>query len=430
MQHAIRPADGPIKATLTIPGSKAITQRALLIAALADGVSELSGAATDEDTQSLINALHQVGVVVQLDEDENTCIVAGGAGRFPKNQTNIWCTQSLATTYFMLAGCAASTGVYYLDGTPDLQKINLKQMLEVLCALGCQLIPGDASNIPVTIIGTDTFNGGNIKLDHITNDIISSAMLILAPYAKSPITLLLNNLDSHPDINMTASMMADFGVLVQQPTPDQLVISAPQRYHAHDHAIEPDYEIANYFFAAAAITGGEITIKRMKHKLSRQPGLQFLSVLEKMGCHVNASSEGLTVSARQQLNGIDVGLRSFSSSFLTLTAIAPFASSPTTITHSGQITDQESALLNSIAALLTQMSIQVETGSNWIKIYSGNPKTIHVKPNLDPRIAMAFSLIGLKVPDVKIEDAECVINVYPKFFEIWDQLTQGRSIKT
>lgn len=430
MQHAISPADGPIMATLSIPGSKYITHRALLISALATGVSELSGIATDDDSQSLVNALHQVGIVAQIDEDEATCIIAGGAGRFPKNQTNAWCTNSLLTTYFMLAGCAAATGVYYLDGTPELRNENIKNLLDILCLLGCQLIPNDAQHLPFTLIGPDTLSGSTIKLDHIDNNMITSALLMLAPYARSPITFSLMEMDHNPYINMTTSLMADFGVLVQKPSENEMVISAPQRYIAHDITVEPDYEIANYFFAAAAVTGGEMTINHLQYKLSRQPGLKFVSILEKMGCKINSHASGLTVSGPQQLKGIDVSLRYLSHSFLTLVAIAPFASSPTRISYSTSLSKKEVALLATITTLLVEMGIPVTSGNDWIEISTGNPRPIHIKTSNDPRIAMAFSVTGLKIPGMVIDDAECVIPVFRKFFDLWSELAKGRSIRT
>lgn len=424
MSQTIHTAKGPIHAKLVIPGSRSVTNRALLLAALADGVSEISALTLNGHTKTLINALHQLGIVVQLDEKTHSCIVAGGNGQFPRKQTTVWCADSKAIAKFLIIACSAAPGVYYFDGSSHLREKPITHLLNILCRQGAQLIPSDTQKMPFTLVGADSLEGGEIILDSSVTSQLVSALLMIAPLARSPFYFTVVDLISQPFIDMTCTIMAEFGVLVHRVHQGQFMVPVPQRYQARDYTIEPDLSLASYFFAAAAITEGETTIQSVKRSQSKQPEVKLLSLLEKMGCRIMDTHSGLTVKGPAELHGIEISMREFSDVFLAISAIAPFAKSPTCISHIGHMRNKESKRIITMKTQLTKMGIQVETGIDWIKIYPGMPHGCVVDSGGDAHIAMALSIIGTKVPEVVIYDSECVTKHYPEFFSLLDRLTE------
>lgn len=207
------------------------------------------------------------------------------------------------------------------------------------------------------------------------------------------------------------------------------MVPVPQQYQAIDYFIEPDFAIAAYFFAAAAVTGGEITIRTSKRSLTNQANSDYISILEKMGCQSFDSISGLTLKGPSELHGIDISLSKFSNIFATLAAIAPFANSPTHISHTGRLHAQECARLDAVKTELTKLGIQVETGKDWIKIYPGAPLSGIINSHDDYRIAMAFSIIGLKISGITINDTDCVAHHCPGFFALLDGLSEKTNIR-
>jgi 3-phosphoshikimate 1-carboxyvinyltransferase len=217
-------------------------------------------------------------------------------------------------------------------------------------------------------------------------------------------------------------MMADFGVLVRRIHSGRFTVPIPQRYHARDYRIEPDFSTASYFFAAAAVTGGRVTIQSVNRKASRQGDVEFLTVLEKMGCHVDESAAGLTVQGPADLQGVSVDMRHYSDTFMTLAALAPFAKTPTSITNIGHARKKESDRIAVMRTELQKLHVKVEEGQDWLRIYPSDPQPATIDSHNDHRIAMAFAIIGLRVAGIHILDAECVSKTCPDFFQMWETL--------
>lgn len=428
MQQPIRIAKGPIHAKLAVPGSKSISYRAVILAALAEGVSEISGLFIDDDIRTLLIGLHQLGIATQLDESARSCIIAGGNGRFPRKQATIWCGHAKMIARLLMSACAASPGVYYFDGPDELRRQTLSPLLTVLKRQGVQVIPSDARTMPLTLVGADTLEGGTIILDRPSNTQIVSAMLLSAPYARSPFTFTLRDATNQQHIDLTCAMMAEFDVLVHRIHQGQLMVPVPQRYYAKDYSVEPDLALSSYFFAAAAVTGGEVTIQPIKRGILKQRAVKFLSVLEKMGCRLIETHTGFTVKSTHPLQGMEVSMRDFSDTFMALAAIAPFAKSPTRISYIGEMKTKEKERMHFLKVELIKMGIHVETSENWIKIFPGTPKGGMINTHNDYRFAMAFSIIGLKSPGVIIDNSECIASVYPDFFNAWEKLSQHLNI--
>lgn len=422
MKQLVRAVNAPIHAKVTIPGSKSITNRALLLAALADGVSELSDILLSDDTLAFIEALRALGISIQLDTAARSCIVAGNHGQFPKTEAAIWCHSAGTVARFLTAACAASPGQYYFDATPQLRQRPLDPLLQLLVLQGAKIQPEHATQLPFTLVGCDRLHGGEIEITDETSSQFLSALLMIAPYAKSSVIISTPGAPRRSYIDMTCAMMGEFGVLVRRMHYSRFSVPVPQCYHARDYTVEADFSTASYFFAAAAVTGGSIAIPGMKRADSIQGDVAFLSVLEEMGCFVNETSEDLVLQGPTQLQGVDVNMEDFSDTFMTLAALAPFAATPTTIRHIGHTRLQESNRISAMCRGLQAMQIQVEEGQDWITIYPGEPKAAEVDSHQDHRIAMAFSIIGLRVPGVVIDGAECVTKTCPEFFELWGKL--------
>ncbi len=416
MKQAINARLTPLNAHITVPGSKSITNRALLIAALAQGVSKLSDILISDDTLTFIHALQQLGVVIELNEQARTCIVRGTNGKFPKQEATIWCADAGTAARFLLAACAATGGIFHFDGSQRLRERPLASLLQVLREQGAAV---QTNKMPLTVKGIAGLQGGDIAIDGAETSQFLSALLMVAPFSRHPVTFKVNELVSRPYVNMTCAMMADFGVISDS---SSYSVHAPQHYVARDYVIEPDLSTASYFFAAAAVTGGSVTIQAINRAHCKQGDVAFLSVLEEMGCTVEETSSALTLTGVSVLQGVTVNMQKFSDTFMTLAALAPFAKTPTTITHIGHTRLQESDRIAAMRSELEKLQIKVEEGPDWIKIYPGQPQAGEIDSHRDHRIAMAFSIMGLRVPGIVIDGAECVAKTCPAFFEMWDAM--------
>lgn len=428
MQQMIRTAKGSIHAKLTIPGSSNISLRAILLSALADGVSEISGLLVNENTHLFINALYQLGIVTQLDEKSSSCIIAGGNGKFPKKQATLWCGNSSAIARFLLTACASTPGVYYFDGAKPLRKKSFLELISVLRRQGAQVIPNEINKLPFTLVGADSLEGGEIVFEEAVVSQLVSALLMIAPYARSSFSFTILDALNQPRLDMTCTMMAEFGVLVHRIHQGQFMVPVPQRYQARDYVVEPDFSIAAYFFAAAALSSGEVTIQPTKRTHSKQTAIKFLSVLETMGCRVLETHAGLTVKGPAELHGIEVSMHKIADTLLTLLALAPFAKSPTRITDTGFMHKKQAKQLKAMKTELTKLGVRIETGKNYLEIFPSLIQGGVVESHDDPRIAMALSIIGVKVPGIIINDAECVNAVVPDFFMMLDKLSEQLNI--
>ncbi|HSW70304.1 MAG TPA: 3-phosphoshikimate 1-carboxyvinyltransferase [Gammaproteobacteria bacterium] len=421
MKRLIQAIRRPVQARIKIPGSKSITNRALLLAALANGVSEISSILVSDDTVTFINALRQLGVMVQFNEATQTCIVGGSSGHFPKKEASIWCKDAGTAARFLLAACAASPGKYTFDGGERLRERPIISLLNILHMQGARILPPHATQMPFTLEGREKLLGGEIEIDGSESGQFISALLMAAPFAQAPTLLKTSHLVSRSYVEMTCTMMAEFGVLVRRLHQERFSIPVPQRYTARDYVVEPDLTTASYFFAAAAVTGGQVIIQPIDIKHSTQGDAKFLTVLEKMGCIVTETATGLMVKGPAELRGVSVDMRHFSDTFMTLAAIAPFASTPTTITNIRHTRLQESNRITVMREELTKLNVKAEEGPDWIKIYPSQPVFGTINAHHDHRIAMAFSIMGLRT-GVQIEGAQCVSKTCPAFFELWDEL--------
>lgn len=396
---------------LNLPASKSITNRALLLASFAHGTSYLKNVLDSDDTHALLGALHALGVSVR---QQGSDVEIDGVGIFPNKTATLQCQDAGTAARFLCAACAAMPGEYSLQGSARLSQRPLDSLISVLRAQGAAI---DADHLPCVIQGAH-LKGGDVFLESSASSQFVSALLMIAPFMKNDLHLTVQGLARDAYIHLTCAMMKDFGVTLAQ---HNFVYQVPahQTYQARTYVIEPDLSTASYFFAKAALTHSRIVIKNINREHCLQGDIQFLKVLESMGCHVNNLAEGVEVIGPAQLRGVEVNMNNFSDTFMTLACLAPFATTPTTITGLAHTRLQESDRIAAIATELKKLNVQVETGKDWIRIFPSTPIAADVFSHHDHRVVMSLALMGLRVPGIVCVDAHAVSKTCPEFFELF-----------
>jgi 3-phosphoshikimate 1-carboxyvinyltransferase len=421
---AIPALNRPIDATVEIPGSKSITNRALLVAALAQGDSILENALFSEDSNYFAKCLEQLGIPITLNPNLAQMQIVGKGGEIPAKQADLFVGLAGTAARFISALVALGNGEYRLDGVPRMRERPMGDLLKVLQSSGITVnFQGNPDFMPYTIYGGQ-FSGGHFRLQANQTSQQLSALLMIAPYAQQDTIIEIEGtLVSQSYVKMTCKLMADFGVEVIPIGENQFQIKAGQRYQPRHYTIEPDASNASYFFAAAAVTGGRVRVKHLT-KQSCQGDILWLNVLEQMGCQIREGDDYTEVSGPEQLQGIDIDMNDISDLVQTLGAIAPFATSPVTIRNVEHIRYKETDRIHAVVTELRRLGVQVEEFADRLKIepspvIAGAIETYH-----DHRMAMAFAVTGLKVPGIVIKDPGCTAKTFPDYFTRFFQMLE------
>ena len=419
----IRPT-GPLRAKLRPPGSKSITNRALVCAALAEGESVLSGVLDCEDTRVMIEALKRLGITLRCHWETASVRVVGCGGNLPAREAELYVGNSGTTVRFLTAMLTLGRGTYRLDGTPRMQQRPIEDLLLALRQLGGDAVSELGTGCPPVLVRAKRLRGGRATVAGDISSQFLSSLLLAAPYADANVELTVQgSLVSRPYIDMTLAVMASFGVSVQVKEPCGFVVGCPQCYRGRPYAIEPDASAASYFFAAAAITQGEVTVEGLSRE-SLQGDVAFCDCLRRMGCEIQDRLNHITVVGRP-LRGIDVDMNAISDTVQTLAAVALFADGPTTIRGVTHIRRKETDRIHDLAIELRKFGAEVEEHPDGLKI---TPRALHgaaIETYEDHRMAMSLALVGLAVPGVIIRDPGCTAKTYPEFFHDLERLTAG-----
>ncbi|MEH2329677.1 3-phosphoshikimate 1-carboxyvinyltransferase [Nostoc sp.] len=421
---AIPALNRPVDATVEIPGSKSLTNRALLVAALAQGDSILENALFSEDSEYFAKCLEQLSIPITLNPNLAQIQVAGRGGDIPAKQADLFVGLSGTTARFISALVALGNGEYRLDGVPRMRERPMGDLLTVLQTGGATInFEGNSGFMPYTVYSRQ-FAGGNFRVKANQTSQQLSALLMIAPYAQQDtIFEVEGTLVSQSYIKMTCRLMADFGVEVIQIGDNQFQIKAGQRYQARHYTVEPDASNASYFFAAAAVTGGRVRVKHLT-KQSCQGDILWLNVLEQMGCQIKDSDDYTEVTGPKQLQGIDIDMNDISDLVQTLGAIAPFASSPITIRNVEHIRYKETDRIKAVVTELRRLGVEVEEFADRLKIQPGPITPAAIETYHDHRMAMAFAVTGLKVPGIVIKDPGCTAKTFPDYFTRFFQMLE------
>lgn len=408
---------------MTPPGSKSITNRAIVCAALADGESHLSGVLDSQDTQVMIAAWQQVGVEIEHDVASQRLRIVGCGGQLPQRPVELFVGNSGTTIRFLTAALAACGGHYVLDGVSRMRERPIGDLLRALQQLGADVKSGNTQHpdCPPVIIDSSGLRGGQaVVAGNISSQYLSGIMLA-APQAKQDVELHVDGeLVSVPYVEMTSAVMRAFGAEVTGPAYGPLritssLLNASKRYQGTLYAIEPDASAASYFWGAAAITGGCGRVEGLS-RASLQGDVKFCEVLEKMGCRVAYSSNAIEVTGGP-LTGIDVDMAHISDTVQTLAAVALFAAGPTTVRGVAHNRVKETDRISDLARELERLGAHVDEFEDGLTIHP--PATINpaeIETYHDHRMAMSLALVGLQTEGIVVKDPGCTAKTYPEFW--------------
>ncbi len=420
----IQPALRPLHARIALPGSKSITNRALLLAAMASGRSTIESALLSDDTRYMTAALRALGFRIEVDEAARRITVDGLGGAIPASSADLFVGGAGTAMRFIVGFLTLGQGRYRIDGNQRMRQRPIGPLLDAMQRLGATVYDERDNRCPPVIVETrGTFGGGETTIDARESSQFVSAMLMPAALWPRGLKLRVIGDTARPFIEMTLRLMAEWGVRGEI-RGDLIVVPGGQTYRAGRFVVEPDASAAGYFAAAAALCGGDVTIEGLRPD-SVQGDIGFFNVLEKMGATIAWSDEGVVVSGTGSLRGVDVAMNAMPDMAATLAAIAPFASSPTRIREVGFIRFHESDRLRAIATELRRLGATAEDFNDGIAIEPSRLAPAAVETYDDHRIAMSFAITGLRLPGVKIRNPACVSKTFPDFFERLARLTAG-----
>lgn len=427
----ITPLQHPPQATVRVPGSKSHTNRALLIAALAQGETTLINPLFSDDSRYFARALQTLGFDLTLDEAACRMIIHGQGGHIPSARAELFIGNAGTAARFLTAFLTLGRGEYILDGDSRMRERPIGDLLRALRQLGANIAPLNLSapfpSPPVRILASGLPGGQASVAGDISSQFLS-ALLMVAPYAQVPVEITLTTeLNSQPYVEMTLSVMRDFGVEIQRTGLESFTITSSRYTPIPSYAIEADASAASYYFAIPAICGGELRVANTSRQ-SRQGDVGFLDVLLQMGCTVTEESSAIVVTCAAPPRGVDVDMRHIPDTAQTLAAIAPFAQTPTRIRGIASARLKETDRVAATCAELARLGVRVEEHPDGMTIHpapnlqQAKPHPVVIRTYNDHRMAMAFSLIGLRVPGVVIENPACVSKTFPNFFDVLETL--------
>jgi 3-phosphoshikimate 1-carboxyvinyltransferase len=404
-----------VHGVVSVPGSKSVTNRALLLAALSSGPATVSGAPASRDTALMVGALRGLGVPIEVDGERVTI----GAHDGLRGGGTVDCGLAGTVMRFVPPAAALADGPVAFDGDARARERPMHTVLNALRALGA-VVDGDA--LPFTLRGTGGIAGGDVVIDaSASSQFVSGLLLSGARYDKG-VTVHHDGkpVPSLPHIDMTVAMLREAGVDVDDAAPNTWRV-APGEVRARDWAVEPDLSNAAVFLAAAAVTGGRVTVAGWP-ATSTQPGSEILAVLAEAGCAVEAGPAGMTVAGPDALSGVDVDLHEASELTPTVAAVAALAAGPSRIRGVAHIRGHETDRIAALAAEINGLGGAVVETADGLEI---RPVPLHGGPwraYADHRMATAGALLGLVVPGVELDDVECTAKTIPDFPARWAAL--------
>lgn len=413
---------------VAVPGSKSMTNRALLMAALARGRTLLKGVLFSDDSRHFLDSLKSLGFNIEIDEPAREVSVTGLNGALPTTSGAVNVGSAGTAARFLTAMLALSNGTFTINASEQMKKRPMKPLFDVLAQMGAEITYLENEGfLPIKIrgIGADGEDGKmrRIKLDISESTQFLSALMLISPMIKQGLHIeITSERKDGSYIRITRKMMEQFGASAEFDGANYIMPSG-NSYKAGTYQIEPDVSAACYFYAAAALTGGRAIVKNVTWECM-QGDLKFIKLLEKLGCTVKDAEAGIEVTGADggKINGITVDMKDFSDQTMTLAAIAPFADADIRIENVGHIRLQECDRLHAIASELAKLGIKCEEEPDAITIHPGAPKAGIVDTYDDHRMAMSFAIIGLKTPGIEIDNPMCCKKTFEEYFDVLDRL--------
>ena len=430
----VEPIRNPFQVAITPPGSKSLTNRALVLAALSEGESELSNVLFANDTLVMIDGIAKLGFVLDLERERNTVRVHGRGGKIEASEAELFCANSGTTIRFLTAMCTLGHGTYQLDGTERMRQRPIGQLVDLLKNLGARIEYATNEGTPPVRVTGDGLPGGLARYGAAASSQFLSAAVMVTPYARNEVRIDLDGPQtSWPYVAMTMQLMDHFGVtpeLIRDPRsgePKQIIIPRGT-YRGTEYAIEPDASNASYFLAAAAVhPGSKVTIDGLG-KRSLQGDVGFADLLHRMGAGLVFGKDFITITGAEKLEGIDVDLSNMPDMAQTLAAVALFADGPTTLRGLHTLRVKETDRITALKTEIEKLGAEASASEDTLTILppeDGDFRPAMIDTYDDHRMAMSFAIVGSKVSGITIRDAKCVQKTYPQFFEDFARLNSA-----
>ncbi len=417
----VRPLAQPLQAVVRVPGSKSLTNRALLLAALAKGTSTIEYALWSDDTRYMAEAWQTLGIPVEFDAAASRFVVQGGGGSFPARQAELFVGNAGTTMRFLVAALCLGRGVFRVDGTPRMRERPIEDLLAALRELGADVRSEAGNQCPPVLIRAAGLKGGRARVRAERSSQYLSALLQLGPCTERGLEIEVEGpLVAAPYVDMTAAVMATFGARVEREGYRWFRVPAGG-YEACHYEVEPDASSAHYFWAASALCGGSVRTPGLGSR-SLQGDVRFAELLACMGAQVEITEGFIEVRGTGELRGIDADMNEISDTAMTLAVLGAFASSPVTIRNVAHLRVQESDRLRAVATELNRLGIRVEEAPDALTVYPGRVQPAVIETYEDHRIAMSFALVGLRQPGIGIRNPRCVEKTFPEFFAVLESL--------
>jgi 3-phosphoshikimate 1-carboxyvinyltransferase len=415
----ITPLSGIPRATVTVPGSKSFSNRALPIAALARGPSKLTGLLESEDTLLMREAIVQLGIPVSYDPESRTAVVDGRGGHIPARQADLFLGNSGTSMRFLSALVSLGNGTYRLDGIQRMRERPMHDLLTAMKELQVDIQSETNNGCPPILVHAHGISGGTVKIRGDVSSQFLSGLMIVAPLSSQGLTIEVEGeLVSKPYVDMTLATMTAFDAEFERDGYRRFRFSGLSSgfggYVGCEYPIEPDASAASYFFAAAAITGGTVTVQGLG-TFSRQGDLQFVYALERMGCTVDMKPAQTTLFAGK-LHGVDIDMGDISDTVPTLAAVACFAEGPTTIRRVGHIRHKETDRIAALVQEIRKTGCQVDEFQDGLTIHPPMTQGAIFDTYNDHRMAMSLALLGLRHSGIAVRDPGCTAKTYPDYF--------------
>lgn len=424
---------------VTVPGSKSMTNRALLLGALAKGRTVLKGVLFSEDSRVFMQALQEIGFALEIDEEEKRVSIEGCGGRTPfpkvtdsKKERKVYVGSAGTAARFLTAMLALSGERFYVESSEQMKGRPMEPLLLALEELGAKFVFKERPYaFPFQICGYEDRQPVRVNLNIDASSQFLSALLLSGVMCPEGVTVHLTGMrDARAYVGISIQMMKEFGCEAEQLDENTYRVLPGQAYTGREYQVEPDVSAACYFYGIAAVTGNRMKVRHV-HCTTTQGDIHFLDVLKEMGCQVTEEEDGIVVAGPEggHLRGVSVNMSDFSDQTMTLAAIAPFAEGDTVIEGIRHIRRQESDRIRGIVTELRRIGIDCEEREDGITIHPGTVRPALIQTYEDHRMAMAFSIVGCKAEGIRIENPSCCKKTFETYFELLTNLDLTTKIK-
>ena len=424
MEKITLPKTSSIEGTVRLPGSKSISNRSLLLAALGEGQIKLDNILSSNDVDRMFEALQTLGIPCSRNVEERTVELQGCAGPLPNGDFNLYLENAGTAVRSMTAAICASKGNYVIDGNARMRERPIKDLVDALLKLGIDISYEFPTDCPPLNIKANGIKGGTTSVNGSVSSQYITALLLAAPLAENDVIINIDgDLTSKPYVDMTMNLMRKFGVEVKNDSYQTFTVPAPQKYiNPQEFTVEGDAGSASYFLGAAAINGHVKVYGCGKDSIQGEAG--FAGVMGKMGADVTYGDNFIEVKSTGKLKGVDIDMNTMTDTGMTLAVVAMFAEGPTAIRNIANWQVKETERITAVATELRRAGATIEEGEDYLIVHPPQEiKHCEIETYDDHRMAMAMAILSLGT-DITILDPLCCKKTFPNYFDVREKLVK------